>query len=123
MPAHCLGVIATKISLRSLARRLLDLGDEVADLDKLITQLVEELGPGLLALDGVGIHNAGELLVTAGDNPERVRSEAGFAMLCGTSPIPGQIKLSAEARPFQSATRATPVFDAWPEGSSCKPPS
>jgi transposase len=81
-------VTATKISLKSLSRRLLDLGDEIADLDKLITTLVEELAPGLLALDGVGIHGAGELLVLAGDNPERLRSEAGFAMLCGASPIP-----------------------------------
>lgn len=81
-------VIATKISLKSLSRRLLDLGDEIAELDRLITLLVEELAPGLLALQGVGIHSAGELLVTAGDNPERLRSEAGFAMLCGTSPIP-----------------------------------
>jgi transposase len=64
------------------------LGDEIADLDKLITQLVQEPAPGLLALDGAGIHGAIELLVVAGDNPERLRSEAGFAMLCGTSPIP-----------------------------------
>jgi len=80
--------VATKIALRSLARRVLDLGDEIADLDRLIAPLVAELAPGLLALPGVGVANAGELLVTAGQNPERLRSEAGFAMLCGACPIP-----------------------------------
>jgi transposase len=80
--------VATKIALRSLARRILDLGDEIADLDRLIAPLVGELAPGLLALPGVGVANAGELLVTAGQNPGRLRSEAGFAMLCGACPIP-----------------------------------
>ena len=80
--------VATKIALRSLARRVLDLGDEIADLERLIAPLVAELAPGLLALPGVGTQNAGELLVTAGQNPERLRSEAGFAMLCGACPIP-----------------------------------
>lgn len=50
--------------------------------------LVAELAPGLLVLPGVGVQNAGELLVTAGQNPERLRSEAGFAMPCGACPIP-----------------------------------
>jgi transposase len=50
--------------------------------------LVGELAPGLLALPAVGVANAGELLVTAGQNPERLRSKAGFAMFCGVCPIP-----------------------------------
>jgi transposase len=79
---------ATKIALRSLARRLLDLNDEIAELDRLIAPLVQELAPNLLEREGVGIENAGELLVCAGDNPERLRSDAGFSMLCGASPIP-----------------------------------
>jgi transposase len=44
--------------------------------------------PTLVALPGVGIETAGQLLVTAGDNPQRRRSEAAFAHLCGTAPIP-----------------------------------
>ena len=80
--------VATKIALKSLARRVLDLSDEIADLDRLIGPLVAELGPKLLALEGVGVENAGEFLVTAGDNPERLTSEAGFAMLCGAAPLP-----------------------------------
>jgi len=79
---------ATKISLKALARRILVLNDEIADLDRLIQPLVAELAPTLLALPCVGTECAGEFLVTAGDNPERLRSEASFAMLCGASPIP-----------------------------------
>ena len=81
-------VIATKIAIRSLARRILDVNDEGADLDRLIEPLVEELGGNLTKLDGVGIESAGEFIVTAGENPDRLRSEAGFAMLCGACPIP-----------------------------------
>jgi transposase len=43
--------------------------------------------PQLVALLGIGQDNAGALLVAAGDNPQRLRNEACFAMLCGSSPI------------------------------------
>lgn len=81
-------VTAAKIALKALARRILVLNDEIADLDRLIGPLVAELAPTLLELSCVGTECAGEFLVTAGDNPERLRSEASFAMLCGASPIP-----------------------------------
>ena len=81
-------VIATKIAIKSLARRALDINDEVADLDRLIVPLVEELGPNLTQLEGVGTNSAGEFIVTAGENPDRIRSESSFAMLCGACPIP-----------------------------------
>jgi transposase len=81
-------VCATRIALKSLARRILELNDEIADLDQLITTLVGELAPQLLAATGIGVETAGQLLVTAGDNPQRLRGEAAFAHLCGVSPIP-----------------------------------
>ena len=80
--------VATRIAIKSLCRRVLLLNDEIAELDSLIEPLVAELAPTLVALEGVGTNCAGELLVTAGENPERLRSEASFAMLCGASPIP-----------------------------------
>ncbi len=80
--------VATGLSLKSLARRVLDLDDEIAELDRFIAPLVEELAPDLLKLEGVGIASAGELLVAAGQNPGRLRSEASFAMLCGACPLP-----------------------------------
>ena len=79
---------ATRIALKSLARRILELDDEIALLDEIIEPLVRELAPQLLERPGIGVEVAGQLLVTAGDNPERMRSEAGFAMLCGTAPLP-----------------------------------
>ncbi len=79
---------ATRIALRSLARRILELSDEIAELDELIRALVQELAPQLLERVGIGVEIAGQLLVTAGDNPERLASEASFAMLCGSAPLP-----------------------------------
>lgn len=81
-------VVATRIALRSLARRIIELNDEIADLEELIEPLVRELAPRLIAASCIGIEIAGQLLVTAGDNPQRIRSEAGFAMLCGVAPLP-----------------------------------
>jgi transposase len=81
-------VVATRIALKSLARRILELNDEIADLDELINPLVQELAPQLLARPCIGVEIAGQILVTLGDNPGRIRSEAGFAMLCGVAPLP-----------------------------------
>ncbi|MFB7912317.1 IS110 family transposase [Kitasatospora sp. NPDC056076] len=80
--------VATELALRTLARRHQRLSEEIDDLDALIAPLVAEIAPDLLALNGVGAEVAGQLLVTAGDNPERLRSEAAFAMLCGAAPLP-----------------------------------
>ena len=81
-------VVATKLALKYLARRVLDLNDEIAELDRFIVPLVEELAPNLLELEGVGTDNAGAMMVAAGENPDRLRSEASFAMMCGVCPIP-----------------------------------
>ena len=79
---------ATVLALRSLARRHQQLSTEITELDKLITPLVRRINPTLYAIFGLGPDTAGQLLVTAGNNPERLRSEAAFAMLCGAAPLP-----------------------------------
>lgn len=79
---------ATKVALRCLARRHAALSEEIADLETLIEPLVAAVNPALLALNGVGPDVAGQLLVTAGQNTERLHSEAAFAMLCGVGPLP-----------------------------------
>jgi len=79
---------ATKTALRILGRRVLALDEEKARIDALLTTLVTQTAPQLLTLHGVGIDTAATLLVTAGDNPGRLRSEAAWAHLCGTAPIP-----------------------------------
>jgi transposase len=79
---------AYRISLKSLARRYLELHDEIADLDAMIGAIVDDLAPQLVARNSIGYTGAAQLLLTAGDNPERLRSEASFAALCGVSPVP-----------------------------------
>ena len=79
---------ATKLAMRSVARRHQALSGEIAELDAHIEALVEEAAPELVALEGVGPDTAAALLIAAGDNPERLKSEASFAHLCGTAPVP-----------------------------------
>lgn len=79
---------AYRIALKSLARRYLELHDEVADLDGMIKSIIDDLAPDLVARGSIGYGSAAQLLITAGDNPERLKSEASFAALCGVSPIP-----------------------------------
>ena len=77
-----------KASLSSLAHRIQALDIEIAELDEKIESLVLATAPDLLGLFGVGPDTAAALLVAAGDNPERLHSEADWAHLCGVSPIP-----------------------------------
>ena len=79
---------ATRLALRRLARRIDHLTTEIDDAEHDLTELVAELAPQLLAEPGVGPLSAAQLLITAGDNPDRMTSPAGFAALCGTTPIP-----------------------------------
>jgi transposase len=80
-------VVATKTALRTLGRRVLSLDEEKAMLDNQLVELVTATAPGLLGLHGVGVDTAATLLVAAGDNPQRLRSEAAWAHLCGVAPI------------------------------------
>jgi transposase len=79
---------AHRISLKSLGRRYLELHDEIADLDAMIAAIIEELAPNLIERNSISYVGAAQLLLTAGGNPERMRSEASFAALCGVSPVP-----------------------------------
>ena len=78
---------AARLGLRSLARRYQALSAELTILDTELDRLTVTAAPKLLALFGVGSDSAGALLVAAGDNPDRLRSNAAFSMLCGASPI------------------------------------
>jgi transposase len=80
--------VATKTALRAVARRVRVLTDEIQSADRQLQKLVERTAPRTTALLGVGVEIAGQLLITAGDNPERLRSEAAFAHLCAAAPIP-----------------------------------
>jgi transposase len=78
---------STLLAMRTLARRVAYLDDELDNLAVVVRPLVERSSPGLLAMHGVGYDVAAKLLVAAGDNPERLRSEAAFAHLCGVAPL------------------------------------
>jgi transposase len=78
---------ATKFALRSVARRHQQLSKEIAELDEQLDRLVAKAAPQLTTLRGVGTEHAATLLTVAGDNPQRLKSEASFASLCGVSPI------------------------------------
>lgn len=100
-PEHCVAACAAlpdddeknpvidslKTTLRLLARRWNALHDELRELDKQLTRLTKPAAPRLLGLFGVGPQTAATLLVTAGDNPTRLRNESALAALCGVSPL------------------------------------
>ncbi|MGW5366648.1 transposase [Actinopolymorpha pittospori] len=78
---------ATKLALRTLARRYRELTEEVRGLDTELAALVRQAAPELVERVGVGTDVAGALLVTVGDNPDRLRSEAAFAHMCAAAPV------------------------------------
>ena len=83
-----LHLATSKRALRELAHRWLALDAEIKALNGQIKALVEHTAPELVKLCGIGVEIAGQLLVTAGDNPERIGNEAAFAKLCGVAPQP-----------------------------------
>ena len=79
---------AAKYALRSLACRYRQLNTEIQDLKAELQRLIQTTAPALVEAFGVGPNTAAALLIAAGSNPDRLRSEASFASLCGVSPIP-----------------------------------
>ena len=79
---------AAKHTLRALARRWMALTEEMAIHDQHLTRLTTETSSTLREGFGVGAHTAAQMLIIFGDNPDRSRSEAAFAKLCGACPIP-----------------------------------
>jgi transposase len=97
---------ATKASLSSLAHRIESLDAELAALDERIESLLVATVPELLGRFGVGPDTAAALVMAAGDNPERLHSEAAWAHLCGVSPIPtGSGKKSGKVRVHEGGDR------------------
>jgi transposase len=78
---------ASRRALRALARRWIALGEELRELDQALAELTARAAPRLRAQHGIGPQTAATLLITAGDNPERLHSEAALAALCGVSPL------------------------------------
>lgn len=79
---------ATRFALRTLARRITSLTQEIEQLEEHVASHVRTAAPALLELKGVGTQVAASLLAAVGDNPDRLATEASFAHLCGVAPIP-----------------------------------
>jgi transposase len=79
---------SAKASLRAIARRWLALDEEIRSHDAHLEVLTAARAPELVQAHGMGAGTAAAMLLLVGDNPERIRSEAAFAKLCGACPIP-----------------------------------
>jgi transposase len=97
---------AVLLALGELALRHRFLSAQIERLDTDLEVLTAEAAPRLLALYGVGPEVAGALLVTAGDNPERLRSESSFAHLCGVAPVPASSGKTTRHRLNRGGDRA-----------------
>jgi transposase len=96
---------ATEKALRALARRWLDLHAEIREHDADLEQLVAARAPDMMRLPGVATGTIAELLVLVGDNPDRIRSEAAFAKLCGVCPIPASSGKTSRHRLYRGGHR------------------
>ena len=88
-------VFTTNTVIRNPARRIKALNTDMASVDRMLTSLLEQTAPSLLALYGLGPDTAASLLVAAGDNGDRIGSEESWARLCGVTPLPansGKVK-------------------------------
>ena len=92
-------------SLRALATRWLVLSTEIRAHDEALDAVTLMAVPTLREAFGIGPDSAAEMMIVAGDNPERIRSEAAFAKLCGACPIPASTGVTNRHRLFRGGHR------------------
>jgi transposase len=106
VPGHILDPTASaKHSLRALATRWLALAAEIRTHDDVLDAITQTAAPTLREAFGIGADSAAEMMIVAGDNPTRVRSEAAFAKLCGACPIPASSGVTHRHRLFRGGHR------------------
>lgn len=79
---------SAKAAMRAIARRWLALHEEIQAHEQDLGRMVREKAPGLVKSHGIATMTVAEMLILVGDNPERIKSEAALAKLCGVCPIP-----------------------------------
>jgi transposase len=79
---------SAKAAMRAIARRWLALHEEALALEEGLEKLVRDRAPELMKAQGISTMTVAEMLILVGDNPERIKSEAALAKLCGVCPIP-----------------------------------
>lgn len=98
--------MAVLIAAKALAQRIEFLEHQADELTTEIDTLTTALNPALRAAYGVGPDTAAQLIITAGTNSHRLRSEAAFAMLAGTAPIPASSGKTTRHRLSRAGDRA-----------------
>ena len=93
----------TLVTIRALGHRVQYLREESKRLNGMLRPLIRQTAPTLLEVYGVGYDTAAKLLVAAGDNPERIRTEAAWANLCGAAPIPARPEPRSGSGPIEPA--------------------
>jgi len=96
---------SVKHALRALASRWLMLSTEIGTHDEALDTITLAAAPTLREAFGIGPDSAAEMMIVAGDNPQRVRSEAAFAKLCGACPIPASSGVTNRHRLFRGGHR------------------
>ena len=106
---------ATRLALRILAQRWLFLAEQITDADVRIRSLVRTTAPQLLSRPGIGIHCAARLLITAGDNPDRLSQRRRLRRALRRQPRRGQQRSATADTGSTAAATAPPTA---PYGSS-----
>jgi len=96
---------STKHAVRALATRWLALSAEIGTHDEALDAITLAAVPTLREAFGIGADSAAAMMIVAGDNPTRVRSEAAFAKLCGACPIPASSGVTHRHRLFRGGHR------------------
>ena len=114
-------------TLARLGQRIAALAQTAADLEAQITEIVEQMAPGLVAAEpGLGALSAAQILLSW-SHAGRIRSEAAFAMLSGTAPRAGVLRPHRPAPaqpPRRPPAQPCPAHrchhpDALPPGDPC----
>jgi transposase len=79
---------ATIAALCAIAHRIQAFDAEIALADRRLRRLVGKVAPRTMAIFGVGPEVAGQLITTAGDNPDRLRSQAAWPTSAAPHPSP-----------------------------------
>lgn len=98
--------VAVLTACKAMAQRVEFLEAQERDLTAQLDEMVTGINPGLRAAYGIGPDTAAQLLITAGGNPERLRTEASFAALCGTAPVPASSGKTQRHRLSRGGDRA-----------------
>lgn len=98
-------IASAKHTLRALARRWQHLDTEIRGQDAVLDPLTAQASPTLRDGFGIGPDTAAEILIVLGDNPDRIRSEAAFAKLCGVCPMPASSGLTNRHRLYRGGHR------------------